>query len=142
MSAGICFVEKSTCDTASAFLVPVVGVEPTRYRYHWILSPARLPIPSHRRIYSRRGQEYPQRRILYHIDFIKSRVFSKLENKNYQISAETLVPSLSLKKLQFFIGPEYISVGPFSVRKSLGIIREGCLGSSTASAFERTVATN
>ena len=31
------------------FLVPVVGVEPTRYRYHWILSPARLPIPSHRR---------------------------------------------------------------------------------------------
>ena len=30
-------------------MVPVVGVEPTRYRYHWILSPARLPIPSHRR---------------------------------------------------------------------------------------------
>lgn len=29
-------------------LVPVVGVEPTRYRYHGILSPARLPIPSHR----------------------------------------------------------------------------------------------
>ena len=33
-----------------SFLVPVVGVEPTRYRYHWILSPARLPIPSHRRM--------------------------------------------------------------------------------------------
>ena len=33
-----------------AFLVPVVGVEPTRYRYHWILSPARLPIPSYRRM--------------------------------------------------------------------------------------------
>ena len=31
-------------------LVPVIGVEPIRYRYHWILSPARLPIPSHRRI--------------------------------------------------------------------------------------------
>ena len=30
------------------FLVPVVGVEPTRYRYHRILSPARLPIPSYR----------------------------------------------------------------------------------------------
>ena len=30
------------------FLVPVIGVEPIRYRYHWILSPARLPIPSHR----------------------------------------------------------------------------------------------
>ena len=33
---------------AALFLVPVVGVEPTRYRYHRILSPARLPIPSHR----------------------------------------------------------------------------------------------
>ena len=30
-------------------LVPVMGVEPTRYRYQRILSPSRLPIPSHRR---------------------------------------------------------------------------------------------
>ena len=29
-------------------LVPVIGVEPIRYHYHWILSPARLPIPPHR----------------------------------------------------------------------------------------------
>ena len=34
--------------TGRHLLVPVVGVEPTRYRYHWILSPARLPIPSYR----------------------------------------------------------------------------------------------
>ena len=34
------------------YLVPEAGVEPARYRYHWILSPARLPIPSFRRIYS------------------------------------------------------------------------------------------
>ena len=34
---------------ASLFLVPEAGVEPARYRYHWILSPARLPIPSFRR---------------------------------------------------------------------------------------------
>ena len=32
------------------FLMPVAGVEPARYRYHWILSPARLPIPSHRQL--------------------------------------------------------------------------------------------
>ena len=31
-------------------LVPVAGLEPARYRYQWILSPSRLPIPSHRRI--------------------------------------------------------------------------------------------
>ncbi len=29
-------------------LVPVIGVEPIRYHYHRILSPARLPIPPHR----------------------------------------------------------------------------------------------
>ena len=34
-----------------SLVVPVTGVEPVRYRYHWILSPARLPIPSHRRNY-------------------------------------------------------------------------------------------
>ncbi len=30
-------------------LVPVVGLEPTRYCYQRILSPSRLPIPPHRR---------------------------------------------------------------------------------------------
>ena len=30
-------------------MVPEAGVEPARYRYHRILSPARLPIPSFRR---------------------------------------------------------------------------------------------
>ena len=34
----------------SVFLVPVAGLEPARYRYRWILSPLRLPIPSHRRV--------------------------------------------------------------------------------------------
>ena len=27
-----------------SYLVPKVGIEPTRYRYRWILSPVRLPI--------------------------------------------------------------------------------------------------
>ena len=31
------------------FVVPEVGLEPTRYRYQRILSPSRLPIPSFRR---------------------------------------------------------------------------------------------
>ena len=34
--------------TGLSILVPVVGVEPTRCCHHWILNPARLPIPSHR----------------------------------------------------------------------------------------------
>ena len=35
-------------DKSGFFLVPVAGLEPARYRYRWILSPLRLPIPSHR----------------------------------------------------------------------------------------------
>ena len=35
---------------ALLFLVPMAGVEPARYCYQRILSPSRLPIPSHRLI--------------------------------------------------------------------------------------------
>ena len=37
-------------DATTSQMVPVAGVEPARYRYHGILSPARLPIPSHRQV--------------------------------------------------------------------------------------------
>ena len=33
------------------FLVPVAGLEPARCRHRWILSPLRLPIPSHRHMW-------------------------------------------------------------------------------------------
>ena len=45
-------IENSPFKERGVFMVPVIGVEPIRYRYHWILSPARLPIPSHRHISS------------------------------------------------------------------------------------------
>ena len=32
-------------------MVPLAGVEPARYHYHWILSPARLPISPQRQNY-------------------------------------------------------------------------------------------
>ena len=50
----------------------MIGVEPIRYRYHWILSPARLPIPSHRQMSHFRGTL-----VLYHSQKIKSRAFEK-----------------------------------------------------------------
>ena len=37
-----------TKNGCSFYVVPLVGLEPTRYRYHWILSPARLPISPQR----------------------------------------------------------------------------------------------
>ena len=43
--------KKTVNENISVFsLVPLIGVEPIRYRYHGILSPARLPIPPHRQI--------------------------------------------------------------------------------------------
>lgn len=39
-------------------MVPLVGVEPTRYRYHGILSPARLPIPPQRLFFSKRFESF------------------------------------------------------------------------------------
>ena len=40
----------TACRQCLCFLVQVVGIEPTRYHYHRILSPARLPVPPHLRI--------------------------------------------------------------------------------------------
>ena len=41
-------IKKRQPKRLSFFMVPVAGLEPARYRYRWILSPLRLPIPSHR----------------------------------------------------------------------------------------------
>ena len=41
---------KNLLSTTKGFLVPLVGLEPTRYRYHRILSPARLPVSPQRQI--------------------------------------------------------------------------------------------
>ena len=41
---------QNTSVYAISSMVPLVGVEPTRYHYHEILSLARLPIPSQRLI--------------------------------------------------------------------------------------------
>ena len=51
-------------------MVPEAGVEPARYRYHWILSPARLPIPSFRQLLLRTSVAQG---ILYHTLVNKSR---------------------------------------------------------------------
>ena len=46
--ASIGIKKYSAPDRALYFLVPVAGLEPARCRHRWILSPLRLPIPSHR----------------------------------------------------------------------------------------------
>ena len=41
------------------FMVPVVGLEPTRCHHRRILNPLRLPIPSHRRTREEAGGQPP-----------------------------------------------------------------------------------
>ena len=43
--------KRGTAQWAMPLLVPVVGLEPTRCRHQRILSPSRLPIPSHRQVH-------------------------------------------------------------------------------------------
>ena len=63
------------------FLVPVVGLEPTRCRHQRILSPSRLPIPSHRRMrFIRNG-------------YIVAHLFSKVKYLCGKISGRTHIPA-------------------------------------------------
>ena len=48
-------------------MVPVAGLEPARYRYRWILSPLRLPIPSHRHFYAIADESIWTNRLIYYI---------------------------------------------------------------------------
>lgn len=65
-------------------LVPVVGLEPTRCRHQRILSPSRLPIPSHRRIRSsanyyitKRGRAQEKRKIFCPPPVEKRKIYRK-----------------------------------------------------------------
>ena len=79
-----------------SFLVPVVGVEPTWYRYHRILSPARLPIPPYRQ--KMRPLLQP-RGILYHIHAKKSRDFQKKAKKIRNGCKNSKIPLVTAKNI-------------------------------------------
>ena len=77
-------------------LVPVIGVEPIRYRYRGILSPVRLPIPPHR-----------QACIYYHCLGEKSSVFiKKVMNTVLTETNRSLVFSRRDARL-LFLFPDY-----------------------------------
>ena len=60
-------------------LVPVAGLEPARYRYRWILSPLRLPIPSHRHLFLVCNDNY------YILSFRKNQ---QVKSQNFKISVK------------------------------------------------------
>lgn len=47
-AARIAYPKKCPRLRAIFWLVPGAGIEPARYRYRWILSPVRLPVPPSR----------------------------------------------------------------------------------------------
>ena len=54
-------------------LVPVTGLEPVRCRHRWILSPLRLPIPSHRHARSAYAQSLLS---IQHLSLLGKRFFA------------------------------------------------------------------
>ncbi len=54
--ASFLFESSLTIHSFFVFVVPWVGIEPTRYCYHWILNPARLPIPPPRQFFVKNRQ--------------------------------------------------------------------------------------
>ena len=55
---------------ACSDVVPVAGLEPARCRQRWILSPLRLPIPSHRRVERRYYSTDPaKKQVFFHRGF-------------------------------------------------------------------------
>ena len=60
----------------AGFLVPVAGIEPARHRWQWILSPPRLPVPTHRR--AKRPPISGLHKLLYRINRKKA-----IEKRNF-----------------------------------------------------------
>ena len=90
------------------FLVPAAGVEPARYRYHRILSPARLPIPS------RRHKPLNYNSISYNSQNVKQRwnIFMKYRKITWQEGENVLKLILWISLYENTIIYSYLSFLP------------------------------
>ncbi len=89
--------------------MPVVGVEPTRYRYHGILSPARLPIPPHRHVSYK----------LYYNPVEKASDFSNLLAKNAKACYNNHMEKFVLIDGNSLLNRAYYAMGVFSTKDGL-----------------------
>ncbi len=90
-------------------MVPEAGVEPARYRYHGILSPARLPIPSFRQKNgatgrNRTGDLFITSEPLYRLSHGSTNIFYYLSI----ISNYFILSSRIFEKLKHFFRASYI----------------------------------
>ena len=81
-------------------MVPVVGLEPTRCRHQRILSPSRLPIPSHRHEFSSKsttpeigGQFGGQTSKIKNVRFSKAQIFRAVPGSEGEMTKGILSPS-------------------------------------------------
>src|SRR4029077_269427 len=80
--------------------LPAEGLEPTRPRGHWILSPARLPIPP-RRLFTLKGCfTYEKRPILF--IFMLTRFFAENSEKGLENGNKTAMAILHVLGLDHF----------------------------------------
>lgn len=85
-------------------LVPVVGVEPTRCLHQGILSPSRLPIPSHRQ---RTATQHSLVAVLYSLltEILLQRVRTTLSMATRFISIPSPTSIITSKYLRIFLNP-------------------------------------
>lgn len=100
-------------------MVPVVGVEPTRYHYHGILSPARLPIPSHRHLFD---SFYMIHHKLHFVNIFLKKIFKICKNfavlflkQKYRRLLHRLYVYFILRKLYQCLGRQAGYKGAYSV---------------------------
>ena len=81
-------------------MVPVVGLEPTRCRHQRILSPSRLPIPSHRHEFSSKsttpeigGHFGGQTSKIKNVRFSKAQIFRAVPGSEGEMTKGILSPS-------------------------------------------------
>ena len=81
-------------------MVPVVGLEPTRCRHQRILSPSRLPIPSHRQEFSSKittleigGHFGGQTSKIKDVQFSKAQIFRAVPGSEGEMTKGILSPS-------------------------------------------------
>ena len=89
-------------------MVPVIGVEPIRYFYHRILSPARLPIPPHRRT-----------RKLYNIFDKKSSDFFDILAKKEKACYNKIMEKLILIDGNSLLNRAYYAMSVFTTKDGL-----------------------
>ena len=93
-------------------MVPMTGVEPVRYHYHRILSPARLPIPPHRHCNFTTFILYYKN---FHLSILFLKILKNISPQYCRHNAGNIAEIINLKILILFIKIKQRSCNAFGI---------------------------